>query len=87
MHMGSFKNLGAVSLALLMSFGIVFTAAAQDFTIDNYRADIVVNADSSFNVVETIAVHFSRAKHGIYREIPYKYVDELGKSIKTPISV
>lgn len=74
---------------LLTLIGMIMPicAAAQDFTIDNFHADITVREDSSFDVTETIKVEFSRPKHGIYREIPYKYVDELGKTLRTPIEV
>ncbi|MGA7874339.1 MAG: DUF2207 domain-containing protein [Desulfoferrobacter sp.] len=74
-------------LLTLMSIAIPICAAAQDFTIDKYHADITIREDSSFDVTETIDVEFSRPKHGIYREIPYKYVDELGKTLRTPIEV
>jgi len=76
-----------ILLALLLLTASPLAATAQDFTIEQYRAEITINEDSSFNVIETIAVDFSRSKHGIYREIPYKYVDESGKSLRTPISV
>lgn len=87
MIMGYPKNFGKIFLLLLISLTIPLVAVAQDFTIEKYQADININEDSSFNVIETIAVEFSRAKHGIYREIPYKYVDELGKTMRTPIDV
>ena len=60
---------------------------AQDFTINRFHADIAVNEDSSFLVKETIDVEFHQSKHGIYREIPFKYVDDLGNKIKTPLDV
>lgn len=62
-------------------------AYAQDFTIDKFHSDIVVNEDSSCVVRETIEVRFHTSRHGIYREIPYKYVDERGGTIKTPLKV
>ncbi len=60
---------------------------AQDFTINRFHADISINEDSSFLVKETIDVEFHRSKHGIYREIPFKYVDDFGKTIKIPLDV
>jgi uncharacterized membrane protein len=59
----------------------------QDFTINKFHSYISVNEDSSFTVKETIDVEFHRQRHGIYREIPFRYVDELGKTLKTPITV
>jgi len=66
---------------------LTFTAYAQDFTINKFHADISINEDSSFAVKEIIDVEFHRLKHGIYREIPFKYIDERGNTIKTPLEV
>ncbi len=63
------------------------SAFAQYFTINRYHADITIHPDSSFIVQETIDVTFHRPRHGIYREIPFKYRDELGKTLKTPTKV
>jgi len=62
-------------------------SGTQDFTINKFHSYISVNEDSSFTVKETIDVEFHRQRHGIYREIPFKYVDELGKTIQTPTTV
>lgn len=70
-----------------MIMAVPICAAAQHFTIERYHADITIRKDSSLEVIETISVAFSRPKHGIYREVPYKYVDELGNSLRTPIKV
>ena len=68
---------------------ILFTspAFAQYFTIDKFHSDIVIHEDSSFTVTETIDVKFVRPRHGIYREIPFKYRDEFGKTMETPFKV
>lgn len=60
---------------------------AQDFTINKFHSDITIDEDSSFTVKENIFVEFHRPKHGIYREIPFKYTDERGNTIKTPLGV
>ena len=60
---------------------------AQDFTINNFDSDISIYEDSSFIVKETIVVKFHTLKHGIYREIPFKYTDDRGNTIKTPLKV
>ena len=62
-------------------------ASAQYFTINRYHSDIQVKQDSSISVTETLEVKFDRPRHGIYREIPFKYQDELGKVTRTPIKV
>ncbi|MBI4379546.1 MAG: DUF2207 domain-containing protein [Nitrospinae bacterium] len=57
---------------------------AQDFTIKKFHSDIFIQEDSSFIVKETIEVQFHRPRHGIYREIPFRYVNELGNILETP---
>jgi uncharacterized membrane protein len=47
----------------------------------------MINQDSSIVVRETIDVEFHQSRHGIYREIPFKYRDEFSKVVTTPIRV
>jgi len=47
----------------------------------------MIDRDSSFVVKETIEVTFHRPRHGIYRELPFKYREELGHVITTPTRV
>ncbi len=63
------------------------SAFAQYFTITRFHSDITVQKDSSFIVRETIEVKFHRSRHGIYRELPFKYRDEFGKTITTPTTI
>jgi len=83
-----------LSLSLSLSLNLIIAlillaspASAQNFTIIRYHSDIQVKQDSSITVTETIDVKFYRPRHGIYREIPFKYQNELGKVIRTPIVV
>lgn len=75
-------------LVLIVFFLLVFIrhASAQDFTINNFHSDITINQDSSFTVKESIEVLFHNPRHGIYREIPYKY-DDRGNAVRTPLEV
>ncbi len=68
---------------------ILFTppAFAQYFTINKFHSDMMIQEDSSIIVKETIDVEFHQPRHGIYREIPFKYRDEWGKVITTPTRV
>src|SRR4030042_5737360 len=75
-----------LSLSLNLTLSVAF-ALAQYFTINKFHSDIMVNKDSSIVVRETIDVEFHQSRHGIYREIPFKYRDEFGKGIYTPIRV
>jgi uncharacterized membrane protein len=74
-------------IALFILIVFIKSVFAQDFTINRFQSDISVNEDSSFTVKETINVQFHKLKHGIYREIPFKYTDERGNTIKTPLEV
>ena len=62
-------------------------AGTPDFTIRRFHSQIVINEDSSFTIKETIDVEFHRQRHGIYREIPFKYTNDNGKTIKTPLEI
>ncbi|MEW6584351.1 MAG: DUF2207 domain-containing protein [Nitrospirota bacterium] len=61
--------------------------SAQDFVISSFQSYITIQEDSALTIQETIEVEFQRPKHGIYREIPFKYEDERGRTVRTPISV
>jgi uncharacterized membrane protein len=77
-------------LSLFFLFLLVLTAypvLAQDFTINRYNSDIIINKDSSFTVKETLEVQFHRPRHGIYREIPFSYADDLGNRLVTPLHI
>ncbi|RPJ11951.1 MAG: DUF2207 domain-containing protein, partial [Deltaproteobacteria bacterium] len=74
----------SLTLSLILFLSPAF---AQFFTITDFHTDITIRPDSSFTVRETIEVKFDRPRHGIYREIPYKYRDEFGKSLLTPTKI
>ncbi len=73
-----------LNLSLIL---IISPAFAQYFTINKFHSDITINKDSSLLVKETIDVEFHQSRHGIYRELPFKYRDEFGKVITTPARV
>jgi uncharacterized membrane protein len=77
----------AYFIILLISLIFAQPVSAQYFTINNYHSDIVINEDSSFIVKEEIEVEFHRQRHGIYREIPFKYTDDFLKTTRTPLTV
>ena len=77
-----------LSLVLNLSLILFISPAfAQYFTINKFHSDIMIDQDSSVLVKETIEVEFHQSRHGIYREIPFKYRDEFGKVITTPMRV
>lgn len=59
----------------------------SDFTIRKFHSRIAISEDSSFTVIETIDVEFHRQRHGVYREIPFKYTDDLGRTIRMPLEI
>jgi uncharacterized membrane protein len=58
---------------LVFAFVINCANAQEYFTISKYDVAVTVNKDASLDVVETINVHFTESRHGIIRDIPYKY--------------
>ncbi|PWB61989.1 MAG: hypothetical protein C3F14_10700 [Deltaproteobacteria bacterium] len=78
---------GFVILLLLLFASLPGPARGEDFTIRSFRADIEVLTDSSLRIDETIEAFFHRPRHGLYRDIPFRYTDELGKKSVTPIRV
>ncbi len=74
-------------LIIFLSINIITPALAQDFTINKFHSDILIKEDSSITVTENITVEFHRQKHGIYREIPYRYSDDRGGTIITPVDI
>ncbi len=62
-------------------------AFAQYFTINRFHSNITIHPDSSFIVQETMEVNFHQSRHGIYREIPFRYRDDFAKTIETPTEV
>jgi uncharacterized membrane protein len=91
MHRTILRELKVQALVMLLfalfMAGPVSSARAQDFTIDDFHSDITISENGSVDVKETIVVVFNDARHGIYREIPYRYVDDLGDRIEMPVTV
>ncbi len=88
--MESYRKLVWFSLFIFLSLNLILFISpsfAQYFTINKFHSDITIHQDSSFLVQETIDVKFDRPRHGIFREIPFKYRDELGKTMETPTTV
>ncbi|MDP2586717.1 MAG: DUF2207 domain-containing protein [Candidatus Komeilibacteria bacterium] len=48
--------------------------------IDDFQAELKINQDNSVNVAETIVYNFGdMQRHGIYRDLPYRYFARGGK--------
>ncbi len=57
---------------------------AQDFTIDSFISNILVNKNGMVNVSESIYVDFHKEKRGIFRTIPYVFSND-GNKYQTTI--
>lgn len=65
-------TLAAALAAATLALGAA-DAAAWDFTIDAFDAELDLRPDGDLEVAETITVRFLAPRHGIYREIPVRY--------------
>lgn len=74
-----------VLLATLAFSFLAVPAFAADTTYTSFSSDITVNTDASISVTETVVVDFNVAKHGIFRNIPFRYDTGNGGSISVPI--
>lgn len=62
-------------LLYLLLFSVLLTsfAHAEYFYIKDYQSDVTIRKNAILEVEENILVHFTARRHGIFREIPYKY--------------
>lgn len=60
-------------LPLLLSLLTVCAFAGGGTRVKNYRVDIVVHENNSFDVSEALTVYFAEPRHGFYRYVPYHY--------------
>lgn len=72
---------------VLLFFGSVSLAQAEYFVIDNFDVDINIAQTSELTVTENIAVTFSEPRHGIFRNIPLDYTDDLGLAYRLRLDV
>ncbi|MBR2780921.1 MAG: DUF2207 domain-containing protein [Eubacteriaceae bacterium] len=47
-----------------------YTTYDSGYYIKDYQVDVEVNSDRSYDITETLTVHFSEPRHGIKRNIP-----------------
>jgi len=79
-----FLLIGNPRKALTFERGVI-----TDWYIKNFDTEIVLNKDSSADIVEKITADCGNlpGKHGIFRVVPEKIKTESGKEIKTPIKL
>lgn len=79
------------TLFLVVTLGSLifsFDAKARE-VIQNYDSQIIIDADSSLNITETITViaEGKAIKRGIYRDFPTRYKDHLGNNIQVEFNL
>ncbi|OGY30466.1 MAG: hypothetical protein A3F35_03455 [Candidatus Woykebacteria bacterium RIFCSPHIGHO2_12_FULL_45_10] len=73
-------------LFALVVFSSTGSVSAAGESISNFHSHINVEASGEVRVVEEIDYDFgSLQKHGIFREIPYVYLDKNGKNLYTEV--
>jgi len=78
MGKGKFKLI-FISLILVTVLLPFSSALAQEEKINRFDVNITINSDSSIIVTENIAYDFgTQDRHGIYRDIPYRYKTDKG---------
>lgn len=73
-------------LFLTLSVNAQVPKRTDRYYIHNFHSEIQINKDKSLQVTEEITAYFPFPKHGIFRNIPYKYNQE-GKKLITRINV
>jgi len=75
----------------LFAIAILFfsSLASADEQILNFHSEVLIHADSSLTVTETIHVRAEgkNIRRGIYRDFPTTYKDRLGNRYRTTFSV
>ena len=66
------KKLVIAAFVLVLFLLPQTASAASNFWIEDYDIQVVVNEDDTYEVTETIKVHFTLPSHGIYRTIPLR---------------
>ena len=59
-------------IALVPNASLAISNYDNEYEIQSYNIDMVVNENNTFDITETITAYFNVPKHGIYRKIPLK---------------
>ena len=79
------RNVFQQAWRLIIALGLfACTAVVADERILDYQSDIMIRADGSMLVTETIQVRSEgqKIRRGIYRDFPTQYTDRLGNRYK-----
>ncbi|MBI2984781.1 MAG: DUF2207 domain-containing protein [Candidatus Kerfeldbacteria bacterium] len=74
-------------LTAVVGFLIARPATAADWAISRFHSAVTVQSDASIDVTETIEVNFFVPKHGIFRDLPFRYATDRADRISVPIEL
>src|SRR5687768_3105696 len=78
-QLGSMYRLPLVVLSLLFSLFFMSQSIVHAEEITNFIVDIKIHPNSTISVSEKITYDFGELeRHGIYRNIPFKYTTKIG---------
>ena len=75
----------AVLALVLWPLAPVMAQATEE--VSSFSSDIVVGEDGSVSVTEQIDYTFVEPRHGIYRDIPFRYVMDNGEEVIVPVEI
>lgn len=82
------KKLLSYTIFIFVILTAPFSAkAAEDFIIENFESNIIIQNDGKVSVEEKIDVFFYEARHGIYRDLPFAYESDDGEKTYTEIKI
>ena len=61
-----------LSMMFILPNKVQAVEATDDYKIESYNIDMVVNEDNTFDITEKITAYFNVSKPGIYRKIPLR---------------
>lgn len=68
----------AFSILVVFLFALPQFALARQIVVQHFDSQVIVSADGTVDVTETIDAQFTGAWHGIYRTIPVEYTSREG---------
>ncbi len=80
-------RIGAALLAAALLLTTPAPAAARELVIEDFHAEVTINADGTVDVTEIIRARFTGQWNGIYRTIPVEYRTPLGLNYTLRLSL
>ena len=68
------KYIFLIIITLMFASPIKAYASGEEYVINNYDINIVVNENNTLKITEKIGAYFNAEKHGIFRKIPLRNI-------------